>query len=459
MKWQLAIWHVIATVGIVLLFIWWFRSGASIRRSDPYPNRPIQVVVPYAAGGGSDTFVRIMQKGIIANDLLPQPLVVVNQPGGIGTIGSREVKNSRPNGYKILCHHNAIITAKLAGTVPYGPEAFEPIAMTGEMSMVVLVRGDSPYSNLHDLLQDARQNPRQIRFGANQGAPAYFTALQLERAVPGAELSIVSSGGGADRYAKILGGHLEAGIFSLSEYLDFRGVEGTPPQRDIKAIAVLGHQRHESIPHVPTAAETGVPVTLSNANYWWAPQGTPAEVIEYLATVLEQTLETEVVRSELRRIRMDPTFDRGQSLNQRIEATVEQFESVTAGQQQSIPNFLNYVTVIVAILLTVVILNSIFAGQNEELSHSPLPNDPPPKLGLAFATLSLLCLYIWLLQQGFVAFAWTSTAAIIVTGSLILFASQAQRRRQQWLVLCELALLTGFGSQFVFTEILRTPLP
>ena len=133
-----------------------------------------------------------------------------------------------PDGYKILCHHNAIITAKLAGTVDYGPEAFEPIALTAEMSMVILVREDSPVQNIVDLLEQAKATPKEVRFGANKGAPAYFTTLQLERAWPGADFSIVSAGGGADRYSKILGGHLEAGIFSLSEYLDFRGVEGTP---------------------------------------------------------------------------------------------------------------------------------------------------------------------------------------------------------------------------------------
>ena len=144
--------------------------------------------------------------------------------------------------------------------------------------MVILVRGDAPFQDITDLLEQARVTPKAVRFGANKGAPAYFTTLQLEESWPGADFSIVSAGGGADRYAKILGGHLEAGIFSLSEYLDFRGGEGTPPEQDVRAIAVLSPERHESIPGVPTAVERGVPVVLSNANYWWAPQGTPPPI-------------------------------------------------------------------------------------------------------------------------------------------------------------------------------------
>ena len=81
--------------------------------STEYPNRPIQIVVPFAAGGGTDTFVRILQKSIDAQGLLPQPLVIINQPGGGGTIGSHYVKESRPDGYRILCHNEAIITAQL----------------------------------------------------------------------------------------------------------------------------------------------------------------------------------------------------------------------------------------------------------------------------------------------------------------------------------------------------------
>ena len=228
-----------------------------------YPERAIHIVVPYDAGGGSDTFVRILEKGIAEDALVDQPLVILNQPGGSGTIGSGEVKNADPDGYKILCHHNAIITAKLAETVDYGPEAFEPIAMTGEMSMVILVRDDSPIQNIVDLLETAKDKPNTIRFGANKGAPAYFTTLQLQKSLEGAELTIVSAGGGADRYSKILGGHLEAGIFSLSEYLDFRGPAGTPPDQNIRAIALLSNQRHESIPDVPTAVEMNVPVVLT----------------------------------------------------------------------------------------------------------------------------------------------------------------------------------------------------
>lgn len=447
------IWHLVANLTIFVLLGWWgfqlFDSG----RSDDYPNRPIHIVVPYAAGGGSDTFVRIVQKGIVEESLLEQPLVIVNQPGGIGTIGSREVKNAEPDGYKILCHHNAIITAKLAETVNYGPEAFAPIALTGEMSMVILVRADSVIQNIGDLLDQAKATPRKIRFGANKGAPAYFTTLQLEKANPGAEFSIVSAGGGADRYSKLLGGHLEAGIFSLSEYLDFRGSEGTPLDQDIRAIAVLSNERHESIPDVPTTVEMGVPVILQNANYWWAPKGTPRSIIERLGAVLQQAMKNETVRKELARLRMTPSFDQGDSFQQTLTETIRRFEGVAEQKQAELPDFPKYVGIIVLGLLLWVGVETFmgkFVPEQSLLEEKPYTKRPD----IALACLLCLCAYVFLLGRGWLPFAITTALMVMAIGGLM-FRGQPAR----WPVLIQLAVLTGFGAQFIFTEIFTTTLP
>ncbi len=450
-------WHLFAAAAIVALVVWWLAHFASGDQSRDYPNRPIHVVVPYKAGGGSDTFVRIIQQGIVEEGLLPEPLVIINQDGGIGTIGSREVKNADPDGYKILCHHNAIITAKLAGTVDYGPEAFESIALTGEMSMVILCRGDAPYQNIVDLLEKAKESPRAVRFGANKGAPAYFTTLQLEKAWPGAEFSIVSAGGGADRYAKILGGHLEAGIFSLSEYLDYRGVEGTPPEQDVRAVAVLSRNRHESIPEIPTTFEVGVPVELTNANYWWAPRGTPDKVIEKLAGVLERAMQNEGVRAELRRLRMEPTFESGEAFERRMADSVRRFEEVAAGKPTSLPDFTVYVGLTVVGLLVWVIIET---WRGTEQRDDPAIKEPDfvKRPAVAAAAFAVLSLYVAILGQSWIPFSMLSAVMVMVVGGLMLRAA-VKSRMESWVMLAELALLAGFGTQFIFTEVLVTPLP
>ena len=155
------------------------QSTSSTARN--YPQRPVKVVVPFGSAGGSDIFARLLQSAADKQDLLPVPLVIVNVPGAGGTIGSRRVKNARPDGYTVLLLHDAILTAKYYGTASYGPEAFEPVAGTGDVGLVIVVPedSDSNYQSLDGLMKAVVENPDEVRFSANLGAPVHFTGLML----------------------------------------------------------------------------------------------------------------------------------------------------------------------------------------------------------------------------------------------------------------------------------------
>ena len=450
---SITIWLAIAT-----LAVWWTQKLRSTDENAKYPNKPIQVVVPFPAGGGSDTFVRILQKGIVEDNLLEQPLVVINQGGGGGTIGSRGVKNSRPDGYKIMCLHNAIITAKLSETVKYGPEAFTPIALTGSMSLVIIVREDSPFTNVSELVDQAKATPNAVCFGANQGAPAYFAALQLERSLPGASFNIVSANGGADRYASLIGGHLQAAIFSLSEYLDFRSPEGTPADQNIRAIAVLNAKRHEAIPDVMTCSEQGVPVVMSNANYWWAPKGTSPEIVNHLATALEGAMKNKTVRSELTRLRVDLDYLTGAELQANLNDTIKSFESVAARKQTAVPDFIPWLATVTGLMFLWMIAESVYkpisamglttgTAVNSESHYIRRP-------GIAAGCFAILVAYVVSLETGLLPFAISTSIMVLSTGLLM-----TRFRRSHWRVLLQTALLTGLGTEFVFTHIFVTALP
>ena len=129
-----------------------------------YPARPIKVVVPFAAGGGSDTFARIIKRAIDDGNLLEQPLVILNV-----------------DGYTLLNVHEALITAKHSGKVVYGPEAFVPIAGTGEVGLAVAVAEDSQYRDLTQLVAAAQEKPDSVVFSANLGAPSHFVGLRENR--------------------------------------------------------------------------------------------------------------------------------------------------------------------------------------------------------------------------------------------------------------------------------------
>ena len=105
-------------------------SNLCLSSEDTFPSKPITVIVPFAAGGGSDVFVRIFQDSIRRNKLCPQPIVVKNISGAGGTIGSRTAREAEPDGHTILCLHDGIYTAQHYGNADWGPADFEPIAAT-----------------------------------------------------------------------------------------------------------------------------------------------------------------------------------------------------------------------------------------------------------------------------------------------------------------------------------------
>ena len=119
--------YFVRRLGFILAAAISFSLGCSKRESRnvaaPYPNRPVKVLVPFAAGGGSDTFARVIAQGVKDNRLLPQPLVVINVPGAGGTIGSRRARDAPADGYTLLNLHDAILTAKHAGVASFGPDA------------------------------------------------------------------------------------------------------------------------------------------------------------------------------------------------------------------------------------------------------------------------------------------------------------------------------------------------
>ena len=114
------LFSIVSSVLICGLLGWKVLNWRSGSGSLQFPNQPIQVVVPYSAGGGTDTFVRIIEKSIAANEKLTQPFVILNQPGGGSTIGGRYVMGSRPDGYRLLCNNDALIAAQLAGIANFG---------------------------------------------------------------------------------------------------------------------------------------------------------------------------------------------------------------------------------------------------------------------------------------------------------------------------------------------------
>ncbi len=272
-----------------------------------YPRKAVKVIVPFDAGGGSDTFTRVIQQAITKNNLLSQPLVVVNIPGAGGSIGSRRVKQARPDGYTLLQLHEGIITNLHSGNTTYGPTAFEPIIGTGSMPHVIAVKSDSGFETLPALLLESQHHPDSVLFAVGIGAPSHFTGLLLQDAFEGAQFRFSQSGGGAKRLASLLGGHTHVTTFSLAEFVDFK-------ESGLRALAILSEERHPEAPSIPTAIEQGIDAQSANMHFWWAPKGTSQGHIDVLADTIAEAMETPEAKAFLRSNLIDPTVLRGQPL-------------------------------------------------------------------------------------------------------------------------------------------------
>lgn len=437
---------IITPVVIIGLVIWKLISPGSSESGKSFPNHPIHVVVPYTAGGGSDNFARLISSSVRNQKLLKQPFVVLNQPGGSGTIGSRYVKDARPDGYRILCHHESIITAKLSGAVTFGPEAFQPIAQSGNIVLLVLVRKDAPYANVRELLEAAKVKPDTLRFGANRGSPAHFTAMKLEAAVPGASFNLVTAGGGQKRFISLLGGHLDAGIFSLAEYLSFKAEEGTPADNDVRALVVLSPKRHPALPDVPTCIDNQIDVTSSNAYYWWAPKDTPASVVKILADAIEKSMQDETVLSTLDEWSIGHEYLRDEALVQRIDERVAALEPPTLEKPPNLPNFPLYAAIAAGICLVLVTVERQVPGE--------LVAEPTPHKKNALLCGVVLIIYVLALQYLGLPYAPVTAAMIFIIGGI-----ESEWDRTHFRTLVAIALITSFGSEFIFTEIFTVVLP
>lgn len=431
-------------VGVIIALMVACLVGDSGSAGDSYPVRAIKLVVPFGPGGGSDTFGRIIKRGIDEAGLLPQPFVIINRPGGSATIGSRYVRDAKPDGYTLLLLHDAIITARYSGKVNYGPEAFEPVASTGQIGMVVVVKESSRFQTLTELLDECKAKPDTVTNGVNLGAPTHFAALQLEQAFPGAKFRFTQSGDGADRSLKLVGDHIEVSAFSVSEFVGFKS-------QGLRALAYLGEERCDALPDVPTAREQGVDVVDSNRHYWWFPKGTPPECVDYIANVLKQAMQTEHVRKSLAELQMEPSFLEGQEFADYIDQQVAGAKKVGQQQTPEVPD----IPTGVGWALVVCVVAMFFERRRDAVSKAAVAvsSQASPATRRTVGLFAATAAYVLAMQYG-VPFAWATVVFILFGGFLL-----SQQKRSHALLITETSLLVAFGVQFVLTKIVVTDLP
>lgn len=256
-------------------------------------------MVSYDAGGATDFQARIVTMVAGNDELLGQPMVIINKPGAGGRVGwNWFATDAEADGYTLGVYNVPhFIAQSIEGGVKYTTESFEPIANWGADPAVVIVGADSPYETIEDLVDFAKENPGKLTVsGAGLLVGHHIAALQIQKATGAVLAYIPTAGGGAAAMKAVIAGDVVAGINNLSDA--FRAEKAG----NVKVLAVADTQRSEEfLPDVPTLMESGIDVDDSSVNFrgLMVPKGTPQEVIDTLAEKVPDMFATDAVAKKM----------------------------------------------------------------------------------------------------------------------------------------------------------------
>jgi tripartite-type tricarboxylate transporter receptor subunit TctC len=247
---------------------------ASAAAQAAYPERPIRMIVPWAAGGDTDNIFRpfapLFQKHI------GQTVVIANVGGASGTRGAKEAKDAPPDGYTLYSVHEYIHSTYYAGVADVQYSDFEPVCLISSTPSVLTASPKTPWKSWQELAADAKARPGQISVGATLASTSHFFPALIEKAT-GLKFKYVSYEGLAPRMNAILGGHIDLTDSNLTQ-------KGKVEAGQLKFLAIATEKRHPEMPSVPTLKELGVNVVFDVNRGIMAPKGTPADILAKLGS-------------------------------------------------------------------------------------------------------------------------------------------------------------------------------
>mgnify|MGYP000583810396 CR=1 FL=1 len=237
-----------------------------------YPDRPIKMIVPWAAGGDTDAIFRVIASAMEKH--LGKPVVIVNITGASGTVGARETKKAPPDGYTILSIHDFIHTTYYTGVAELTYRDFDPVALMTSTPSVLAAYGKAPWNNFKELIEDAKKRPEQITMGATMGSTSHFFPAMIAQAA-GVKWKYVSYEGTAPRMTALLGGHVLLGETNLTQLDKVKAGQ-------LKMFAIATPKRLPEVPDVPTLKELGLDIVYAVNRGIVAPKGTPEAALAKL---------------------------------------------------------------------------------------------------------------------------------------------------------------------------------
>ena len=260
--------------------------GSAVMAQTKFPEGPIKMVVPFAAGGGVDSAARLLAKQLGTN--LNLPVIVENKPGANGSVGGKYVQNAQADGLTVLFSASTHVLAKQVMTnAPYEPQTdFAVVARVGEAPLMMVISPSLPQTKLSEVITAAKQSPEKWTAALPAlGAASHLGTLMFAKQGGLTTLTTAVYKGTAPALTDVAGGHVQIQIDSIIS------LQGMAKSGKVKLIIVTSAKRSAVMHNVPTAVESGYPKFVTESWYGiWAPKSTPPERVLFLNKAVNEAV-------------------------------------------------------------------------------------------------------------------------------------------------------------------------
>jgi tripartite-type tricarboxylate transporter receptor subunit TctC len=288
--------------------------GATPVMAQDFPSRPIELIVGFAPGGGTDMTARALANG--NTKYLGQPIVVTNKAGASGTLAAQYVTSAKPDGYTLLVGGGSeTIAVGHFRKLPYDPVGdFECVMNVVRQSISFSVRADSPWKTFQDFVADAKKNPDKYSYASSGVGSLYHAAGMVLEKKTGIRLRHVPFKGGAETLTGVLGGHVDLAVSAPDEA--FALIEA----KKVRPLVVFSATRDALIPDVPTLKEVGIDFYMENMKGLMAPKGTPKAVVQKIHDGVKRMMaEDPAFRDSLKKVNLEMRYLNGEDFRKALQ--------------------------------------------------------------------------------------------------------------------------------------------
>ena len=264
----------------------------------PYPSKQVELILPYAAGGGVDAMGRAFARE--ASKIAGSPFVLVNRDGAAGMLGFAALANAAPDGYTLVFSPASplVISPYVVRSMPFKVERIEPVCQVFENVFSIAVRQDSPIKSMEDLVARARANPGKLSYGhAGAGSAPHLSVGSIEKTL-GIKFNQIPYRGDGPMLPQLLGGELDFAAPAISS------IGG----KNLRVLAVMSDKRHPGVPDAPTLTQLGYPTVEPGLNGVYASVGTPKAVIDQVQAICQKVVEAEDFRKAAQSLQQAPAY-------------------------------------------------------------------------------------------------------------------------------------------------------